>query len=268
MSSNTEWLLREKYSGEKTRSFYADCARLEAGEPVAYVIGHIPFLDCTIWLDSHPLIPRPETEYWTEHAIAEIKNISSRKDLELVRSLSSNEFQLRILDLCAGSGAIGIAVAKAIPQAHVTFAEIEPAHLSTIEKNLNQNGIGSNRWTLWESDLFTNFEQTQTFDFILTNPPYIDNEAHTVDASVTTHEPHLALFGGLKGMEIIEQIMYGARDRLTTPTTNQPSGQLWIEHEPFQTATIHALAETLHFRVTTHEDQYHTPRYSIFSMAQ
>ncbi len=254
-----EWLLREKYNGEKGDAFFADCARLEAGEPLAYLIGSIPFLDTTIHLDSHPLIPRPETEYWVEKAITEIESQSSRRDL-VVRGLASNEPLCWVLDLCAGSGAIGVAVAKAIPEASVTFAEIDQSHLPTIEKNLTQN-LSTGRKVLREqynivaSDLFS--EVTGTFDFILTNPPYIDKAADTVADSVVSHEPHLALFGGADGMEIIERIIAGARAKLAL------QGQLWIEHEPFQCEAIAALAAQYHFSVTHHHDQYDTYRYSI-----
>ena len=73
MDKDQAWLLEEKYSGEKSVAFFADCKRMALGEPLGYLIGHAPFLKTTIYLDSRPLIPRPETEFWTEKAIAEIK---------------------------------------------------------------------------------------------------------------------------------------------------------------------------------------------------
>lgn len=253
------WLLKEKYHGEKSEAFFADCDRIEAGVPLAYVIGYVPFLDCTIHLDSHPLIPRPETEYWTEQAIMEIKTLCSRQDLEQVRGLASNLPPVRILDLCAGSGAIGVAVAKAIPEAFVTFAEIDPTHLPTIIKNLAHNTIiyDSIKYPIVSTDVFTNI--TGTFDFILTNPPYIDNAANTADESVVAYEPHLALFGGQDGLAIIEQIITKAPDFLCD------HGQLWIEHEPFQSVAIGELAAAQSFACTTHKDQYDTARYSVLT---
>ncbi len=259
-----EWLLQEKYHGEKSDAFFADCARLEVGEPLAYIIGSIPFLDCQISLDSHPLIPRPETEYWVEQAITAIKAESSRKDLAQVRGLSSNLESLgsspKIIDLCAGSCAIGVAVAKGLPEAEVSFAEIDPTHLPTIKNNIAQNlsinrKVLGDQYEIVQSDLFTDI--TGTFDFILTNPPYIDKAAGTVDASVVAHEPVLALFGGAAGMDIIARIVAGARAHLND------GGQLWIEHEPFQCDAITALAAEHHFAVTHHHDQYDTYRYSI-----
>jgi release factor glutamine methyltransferase len=253
LAREINWLLREKYRGEKSDAFFADCARLEAGEPLAYIIGQVPFLDCTIHLDSHPLIPRPETEYWTEKAITEIKN-NFRGPTPKSRGGTP-----KVLDLCAGSGAIGVAVAKAISEAQVTFAEIDSAHLPTIKKNLTSNTIiyDSTNYPMVVSDLFAHV--SGTFDFILTNPPYIDRDAKTVDDSVVAYEPHLALFGGDNGMEIIARIITEAHKHL------QPSGQLWIEHEPFQLEAIAHLAYLHGYTATHFTDQYDTRRYSVLT---
>lgn len=262
MNQENSWLLAEKYRGEKTADFLTDVARLESGEPLAYIIGYIPFLDCTIHLDSKPLIPRPETEYWVEQAI---QTLDSHPRKDLGRTLASGTapaptLSLRVLDLCAGSGAIGIAVAKNIHNAHVTFGEIDPKHLSTIFKNLEINNIPCTRYKSFQSDLFKNI--TGQFDFILTNPPYIDQKANTVESSVEKFEPHLALFGGEAGMELITEIITESRSHLT------PTGQLWLEHEPSQVDAIAALAKQCNFFCVTHLDQYKTPRYSVLAMAQ
>ena len=236
-----EQLLREKYGGVKSDAFYADCKRLALGEPLAYLIGWVPFLNCTIHLDSRPLIPRPETEYWTEQATAAIA--------------ASPKQSTRVLDLCAGSGCIGVAVAKAVPKATVDFSEIDNRHLSTIKKNLMENGIAPNRYNVHHANLFT--ELPHKYDFILANPPYIDAALGRTEASVTEHEPYVALFGGEGGLEIVTRIIKEARTYLTD------HGQLWLEHEPEQTTAIAELAETEGFAVTTKTDQYDTERYSV-----
>lgn len=244
------WLLREKYNGNPTPEFVADQKRLHAGEPLGYVIGWVPFLNCKIWLDSHPLIPRPETEYWTEKAIEKIK----------VRCLTPyfGGEVLSVLDLCAGSGCIGIAVAKAIPSARVTFAELKTTHIHTIARNLSENiPKYSNRpeyYPLYQSDLFENIEDS--FDFILTNPPYIDPALDRTDISVTAHEPHEALYGGTHGTKFIEQIIQEAPNHLNE------NGELWIEHEPEQEDYIASCGNKYGFRITHERDQYDIVRYS------
>ena len=260
-SKEATWLLQEKYGGEKTEGFFADLVALQNGTPLAYLIGYMPFLDCRIYLDSHPLIPRPETEYWTE------------KVIDTIRASTSPDTQLRILDLCAGSGAIGVAIAKALPHVHLTFAEIDATHLPTIRRNIKHN-LPEEHWekhTIVQSDLFTPMHTTKArsaslgmFDYIVSNPPYIDPEKNTADTSVVSNEPHNALYGGKNGMEYITRILHEA------PAHLKASGQLWIEHEPTQVSALKALAQTRKLHVQTYPDQYSTLRYSVVThnMAQ
>lgn len=242
MSQDEQWLLKEKYKGKKTKGFFTDLKRLISGEPLAYVIGYVPFLDCQIWLDSHPLIPRPETEYWVEEAIRSIKKKGS---------------EVKILDLCAGSGCIGVAVAKALPKSRVAFAEIDGEHLTTIQENLAQNiSMIDNRFELIESNLFENV--SGRFDFILTNPPYIDPALDRTEDSVKNYEPHLALYGGQNGLEIIAQIIKQATHHLSS------EGELWIEAEPEQMKDIVELLKSAGFHDTkVHVDQYGVDRFVV-----
>ncbi len=239
-----EWLLVDKYRGEKSEAYLADVAKLEAGVPLAYLIGHIPFLNTTIYLDSKPLIPRPETEYWVEHVIKIISALPEQTSLQ-------------VLDLCAGSGAIGVAVANNVPSTLVDFIELDSNHLPAIIKNCMANGIGKDRVNIYVGDLFNIKSENQLpkYDFILTNPPYIDKTLNRTEQSVVDNEPALALYGGEAGMEIIARIIEEAPSYLAT------GGQLWIEHEPEQTEAIAKLASP-RFNVTTHQDQYLVKRYS------
>lgn len=237
------WLLAEKYHGEKTAGFFADCERLAAGEPLAYVIGYIPFLECTIWLDSRPLIPRPETEYWTEAVSKTIPDTPST-----------------VLDLCAGSGCIGVAIAHARANTTVHFAELDTRHLPTIKKNIIENHIPLERTHVFQSDLFANV--SEQYDYILTNPPYIDPALDRTETSVKTFEPHHALYGGAGGLELIEHIIGTVEHFL------KPHGQLWLEHEPEQVATITNLAVTHGFYCSTHTDQFGVSRFSVLTVAQ
>ena len=92
---------------------------------------------------------------------------------------------------------------------------------------------------------------------ILSNPPYIDPALDRTQTSVKDFEPHLALYGGESGMEIIEKIITDAAVHL-----NQ-DGQLWIEHEPEQGVLIQKVGAKAGFSVSTHTDQYEVERYSV-----
>jgi release factor glutamine methyltransferase len=243
-SQEVAWLLEEKYRGQKSEAFLTDLAKLEAGVPLGYLIGHIPFLSNTIYLDSHPLIPRPETEFWVEQAIKEM-------------SMCQSDTPLQVLDLCAGSGAIGVAVASSITNCLVDFIELDSHHLPTIAKNCVSNQIDKERVHIYAGDLFkTNSGTTLSkYHFILTNPPYIDKSLNRTEQSVIDNEPELALYGGIAGLEIIEKII------LEAPHHLHQGGQLWIEHEPEQSERIKNLAKD-NFLTTTHKDQYQVQRYS------
>lgn len=241
MTQEELWLLDEKYGGERTDAFLSDCVRLKMGEPLAYVIGHIPFRSALIHLDSRPLIPRTESEYWIGEIIDTMKYASR---------------PLRVLDLCAGSGALGIAVLTEVPEAQVDFAEIDEKHHATILKNIHANIRGAAA-RIFGGDLFEQIPHT--YDYIITNPPYIDPVLDRTQQSVKEFEPSLALYGGTKGMEIIERIIKEAPAHLT------PQGTLVIEHEPEQSVRIRELAVENGFTAITNTDQYDTERYTILA---
>jgi len=240
MEKDIEWLLNEKYKGEKTEGFFADCKRLESDEPLAYVIGSMPFLNTTIFLDSNPLIPRTETEYWVEKAIQEIKNLNSQT--------------VRILDLCAGSGCIGVAILKNITNAKVDFAEIDESHHKTILKNIKENEINLDRTEIFGGDLFERINDS--YDYILSNPPYIDPEIDRTTKSVRDHEPEVALYGGNLGLELVERIINKSGKHL------EEAGILYIEHEPEQQNKIQKLAVNNSMETTSYADQFDVIRYT------
>ncbi len=243
LSQEEKWLLKEKYFGEKSEAFFADCQKLKHNTPLAYLIGHTPFLNTKIYLDSKPLIPRSETEYWVEKALSEINTCHKHK----------NE-TIEVLDLCTGSGCIGIAILKNCPNIQIDFIELDERHKTTIEKNCSANNLNPMRYKIIVGDLFSPL-QSERYDFILSNPPYIDPILDRTEKSVKEYEPALALYGGEAGMELLEKIITEA------PKYLNPKGQLWLEHEPEQVKTLVKIADS-RFSIITHNDQYGVPRFS------
>lgn len=246
MSNEEQWLLKEKYNGVANEAFLEDCSRLTAGEPLAYLIGHIPFAGTMIYLDSRPLIPRVETEFWVAEAITAIRRMGITYS--------------RVLDLCAGSGCIGIAIAKHVPDSYVDFIEIDTRHHETIHKNIVANSIEENRVKISGGDLFEQAEGP--YDFILSNPPYLSANSTEISQSVREFEPELALYGGVAGMEHITRIIQ------QTPQQLAPLGTLFIEHDPEQTAAVLQCAHECGMSAATHTDQYGVARYTTVRMAQ
>lgn len=233
------WLVRDKYNGVMSANVIADIERLRSGEPLAYVIGWIPFLGTKIYLDSKPLIPRAETEYWVGQVIETLK----------ARKLS----EVRILDLCAGSGCIGVALASTIPKSTVDFVEIDPSHIATIWKNIDENKIDRSRTQVITGDLFEKIEDK--YDLIISNPPYIDkNLGDRVEDSVKMFEPKIALYANDNGLEIIKRIVNEA------PQFLKDEGMIFIEHEPEQTEEISLFPNYK----GTFDDQFGVKRYSQF----
>lgn len=224
-------LIEEKYGGNRTADIENDLRRLSEGEPLAYVIGHIPFLGLSIALDSHPLIPRPETEWWAEELIKHIGDTPTR-----------------VLDLCAGSGAIGLAVLKHCPNAHVSFGELSPVHVEQIRENFKRNTLDAGRAVIRAGDLFVPFGN-EKFTIVATNPPYIPS-TRELPKSVTEFEPSEALFGGTDGLDLIRRIVSEA------PAYLLEKGELWMECDTSNVQAAHDLAAPLFAHVEIRNDPY------------
>lgn len=265
MTSEEKWLLEEKYGGKETEAYKADKERLAKGEPLAYVIGSQPFLGLTIYLDSRPLIPRPETEWWTEQLLTEIgsrmrkvwpaEHRSDRRPEDFPKTVTD----FRFLDLCAGSGAIGCAALAKLPNAEVYFGEIEPAHKSTIEKNIKENNLDERRAFVQIGDLFEPFKN-MTFDVIAINPPYIP-EGRILEKSVTEFEPHKALYSGEDGLELMRKI---AKE---LPYFLNKDGVAWIECDSARAVATRELFAEQKLSATLRTDQYGVERLLVVSLS-
>ncbi len=262
MDKDERWLLEEKYSGVQTAAYEADKKRLAKGEPLGYVIGWQPFLGLKMYLDSRPLIPRPETEWWTEEMLHTLERHEPEGHSAVVRldraarsataGGLAGEGRLNFLDLCAGSGAIGCATLARLPNTQVYFGEIDGVHESTILKNICENGLDESRAVIRIGDLFEPFGDMR-FDLIAANPPYIPTD-RVLPASVAEHEPSLALFAGKDGLDIIRRIATELPQRLAD------GGTAWIECDSAHASDACALFTAQGFSTKIRTDQYDKPR--------
>lgn len=166
---------------------------LEKDYPVQYIIGYVDFYGLKINVNEFTLIPRYETEYLIELTLKEIKKL--------------NLANPKILDLCTGSGAIGLTLKSLLPSSEVTLSDISKDALMVANKNKNELNLDVN---IIESDLFKNIQGK--FDVIISNPPYvITNETLPKDV---LYEPHLALYSGPKGIDHIEEIFKNIKSHL------------------------------------------------------
>jgi release factor glutamine methyltransferase len=264
MIPEERWLLEEKYAGQETTEYEADKKRLEAGEPLGYVIGWQPFLGLKMYLDSRPLIPRPETEWWTEQLLRVTSERAEEKSVvglgRAARSaidFSSAREQVTFLDLCSGSGAIGCAALAKLPNADIYFGEIDPAHKATILKNIRENHLDESRTDVRIGDLFEPFNDMK-FDIIATNPPYVPAD-RVLPASVANHEPSLALLAGEDGLDVIRRI---AKE---LPKHLAPDGIAWIECDRGNAEATRTLFEEQGFNALIRTDQYDKPRIVVVS---
>lgn len=233
-------IVRDKYQGNATLLTQDDRDRLALGEPLAYIIGWVPFLNLHIYLDSRPLIPRPETEWWTEQLIAHLKE-------------RFGDAPFSLLDLCAGSGCIGLAVLQAFKNAHVTFVELSPAHGELIQQNIQRNGLERARASIYTGDLFIPLPEDVSFEVIASNPPYIP-EGRVLEDSVVHFEPSEALVSGSDGLTLIRRIVTECSSYLA------PQGEVWVECDIENVAATAELFKGFGFRTNECVDQYGRPR--------
>ena len=224
-SKETQWLLKEKHGGIKTPEFFNDTKRLAKGEHIDYVIGFVEFLGCHIDLSFGPLIPRPETEYWVEKVISELRQKFHDRRKGVV---------IHCLDLFAGSGCVGIAVLKHIPWVHVDFAEQDKMFLQQIRLNLKKNKMSRMHFRVIQSDIFS--EISGKYDYIFANPPYVAESRKTsVQPSVLKHEPKQALFAGKDGLKYIRRFLKEAKNYLNK------KGKIYMEFDSLQKQEIEKL---------------------------
>ena len=192
--SQAEFLAeRDMYASEEiVRGVEAGLKRLLAQEPMAYILGQWEFYGLPLRVSPKVLIPRDDT-----CAVAELA----------IRQALFLEKDPRILDLCCGSGCIGLAVASRVKDAKVTLADISQDALSVAKENVALNKLSGRVRCVAADALKPAFPFLGKFDMIVSNPPYITGEEmKELPKSVADYEPHLALFGGEDGLDFYRSI--------------------------------------------------------------
>lgn len=202
LGKNKEYLIinsDEEVSQEKEEEFFEKLEKLKKGYPIQYITNSQFFRNCEFYVDNNVLIPQPDTEILVEESIKII----------LEKQVSN------VLDLCTGSGAIVISIAKELLEQSkkITFwaSDISEKALEIAEKNAKQNEVEIN---FIQSDLFEKIDNNLKFDIIISNPPYIETATIEELSTEVKNEPKIALDGGEDGLEFYRKIANSSKKYL------------------------------------------------------
>lgn len=216
----------KKYKGKETPELLEDIRKMTEGEAYEYLLGEVSFCGAKVDLSLRPMIPRPETEFWVSAAIEEI--LRTRR-----------EFVLRVLDLFSGSGNVGLAIAKNIPEATVDFIECDPKLHEQIDISIIKNNIKKLRTQVVTGDTWEG--ATGTYDVIFAVPPYVPpHMKEEVMKELTAEEP-LSFFDKEDGYYYHKQVLSRAQQFL------KDGGVLYLEFDITQRETIETLANEYGF---------------------
>lgn len=166
--------------------------------PLAHITKRQSFMGIELIADNRALIPRKETE------------ILGKKAVELARSIINAQEKARVIDVCCGSGNLGIAVAVNVPGCIVFSADLSKEATELAQENVNLTEL-ENRVTVRQGDLFSAFETDEFYektDLIICNPPYIlSSKVAGMDSEIASNEPVLAFDGGMLGISIIQKLI-------------------------------------------------------------
>lgn len=196
---------------------YKECLeQITNGKPLQYITKAQEFMGLDFYVDENVLIPQPDTEILVEEAIKIIKDINqsnlyneiTQKDK---KEIKSNQKEIQILDLCTGSGAIAISIAKDIQgkknnkgqDIQVVASDISSKALEVAKKNAIKNQV---QIQFIQSDMFSNLYD-YSFDIIVSNPPYIETKVISTLSKEVQEEPILALDGGQDGLDFYKIIL-------------------------------------------------------------
>jgi release factor glutamine methyltransferase len=228
----------DKPLGEQELAGYRELIKRRlGGEPVAYLLGEQEFWALPFYVDASVLVPRPDTE----------------TVIEVASRLRDPAAPCRVLDLCTGSGAIAISLAKELVAAHVVATEVSPEAAAVARRNAERNAV-ADRVEVRVGDLFAP-AAGERFDLIVSNPPYIATAVIATLAAEVRREPAIALDGGPDGLAFYDRICAAA------PAHLLPGGAIVLEHGFDQADAVRARLEAAGFaRVELTHDLGKNPR--------
>jgi release factor glutamine methyltransferase len=190
--------------------------------PLQHLTGEAPFRRLTLAVGPGVFVPRPETELLVEWGLERLAGLPAP----------------RVVDLCAGSGAIALSLAHEVPGAQVHAVELDPLALAWLERNAEARALaGDTRTRILRADAgapATLKELDSTVELVLSNPPYIPLGSH-VAPEAAEHDPELALWGGVDGLEVARRVVRRAAALV------RPGGAFGFEHGEQQASAAEAL---------------------------
>ena len=228
---------RETYASEAACQAMEVCiSRILAGEPLAYVLGQWDFYGMTLHVDKNVLIPRDDTCAVTALAIKKALFLDSDP---------------RILDLCTGSGCIGLAIAGRVKDARITLSDISRDALLVAKKNIAAQKLTGRVSCIQADALAAPAAFLGKFDMIVSNPPYVTTqEMEALPDSVKDYEPHLALHGGEDGLDFYRSIAKNYKAAL------KPGGYLCFEFGMDQGEAVCQILKDNHYTVLERVKDY------------
>lgn len=219
---------KDEINNKKVEEFRKLLKKLENGIPIQYIINNQEFMGLNFYVDEDVLIPQPDTEVLVEEVIKycnELRN-NEPEDKETNKDYKENiekepiinkedkninKKTIKILDLCTGSGIIGISIYKYLENVEIYASDISQKALNIAEKNTNLNNAKIN---FINSDMFKNIH-IKDFDIIVSNPPYIESKVIESLSKEVQNEPKLALDGGEDGLKFYRFILENAKNYLS-----------------------------------------------------
>ena len=218
---------KDEINDKKVEEFRKLLKKLENGIPIQYIINNQEFMGLNFYVDENVLIPQPDTEILVEEVIKycnELRNNESedketnkdyKENIEKEPIINKedkniNKKTIKILDLCTGSGIIGISIYKYLENVEIYASDISQKALNIAEKNTNLNNAKIN---FINSDMFENIH-IKDFDIIVSNHTYIESKVIESLSKEVQNEPKLALDGGEDGLKFYRCILENAKDYL------------------------------------------------------